>query len=221
MLFDCPKHCDPTPLVEELRETRPSLFKHTINHQKSVFDPLHQLTLPRGNERDSDSSENESPSKGSADVWRSSRKIEIRLSDEILMTQACYFDLMDDLTSHEPEQAGMLFGPSNQEGLITHYCPDLAGTGTPTTFKLDADFMNQKIRVFKDAEMSLQGIVHSHPPYVDRLSGGDLDYLRMLIGRPKNAELEFIFMPIVCGRRFIPYLVLPDLRVLSPKICLV
>ena len=118
MLFDCPKHCDPTPLVEELRETRPSLFNHTVNHQLSEFDTLRQLTLPRGNERDSDSSEDESPPNGSADVWRSSRKIEIRLSDEILMTQACYFDLMDDLTSHEPEQAGMLFGPSNQEGLI-------------------------------------------------------------------------------------------------------
>lgn len=140
---------------------------------------------------------------------------------EIRMTCPCYFELMQDLTGKQPEQAGLMFGPVNDDSLVTHYVPENEGMGTLVTFTINGDFVNRQIRRFKAAELDLKGIVHSHPPYFNQLSGGDLRYLRRLLGKPKNRGTEAIFMPIVCGNRFIPFLVDSEINVTRPRLELV
>lgn len=140
---------------------------------------------------------------------------------EMRMTYASYFELMLDLTGKRPEQAGLMFGPTNEESLVTHYVPENEGVGTSVTFTIDGDFVNRQIRRFKAVDIELKGIVHSHPPYFNRLSDGDLRYLRQLLGKPQNREAQVVFMPIVCSNRFIPFLVDSSINVSRPRFELV
>lgn len=139
----------------------------------------------------------------------------------IHMTQSCFLELMFELCSRPPEQAGMLFGPSNDKSLITHFCRDEKGVGTSVKFTIDANFVNEKIRCFKAVDMEMKGIVHSHPTYINRLSSGDLAYLDRLLNNPKNRHEEMIFMPIVCQNRMFPYIVDQSLNVTEPRLQLV
>ena len=140
---------------------------------------------------------------------------------EVRMTQPCYLELMAELAGKPPEKAGMLFGPTNDKSLITHFCPDEDGQSTSITFTIDGDFVNKKIRLFKEVDMEMKGIAHSHPAYFDRLSSGDLAYLDRLLGNPKNRNIGRIYMPIVCNRRMFHFLVDDCLNINIPHFQLV
>ena len=196
-----------------------ALYPHSINHGHSKMDLL-DATVPKSPRRavlGQESPPENFLKKDDGDEGEDQSPLSL---PEILMTQGCFRDLMSDLTGSVPERAGMLFGPENQEGLIVAYCPDEMGKGTPTSFSLNGEFINSKIRDFSKAGMSLRGFVHSHPPLCTQLSGGDLEYVSGLIAKPENT-VDYVFMPIVCKDRFLPFIVDENLSVFSPQVSLV
>ena len=121
------------------------------------------------------------------------------------MTQSAYHDMRDYLLAHEPEVAGLLLGPAKDDVLVTHFVPDSEGVGTPTSFSLNAPFLNQTLKQAKLAGLNAKGLAHLHPVGVPQPSYGDLAYLERLFRMPANAAAQQCFMPVVCDGRVYPY----------------
>ncbi|HUY90318.1 MAG TPA: Mov34/MPN/PAD-1 family protein [Pirellulales bacterium] len=121
------------------------------------------------------------------------------------ITQPALRDMMDYLLAREPESAGLLLGPTNDDLLITHFVPDRTGRGTISSFELGAPELNRVLKLMKPAGITGKGIGHSHPAGITSPSHGDLIYLRRVFGLPSNAGAAQFYMPIVCGGRLYPY----------------
>ena len=121
------------------------------------------------------------------------------------ITQSAYRDMLDYLRSREPEAAGLLLGPVDDDLLVTHFQPDEDGHGTSASFHINAPGLNRTLNRVKPAGMNGKGLAHSHPRGVIQPSYGDLMYLQKLFGLPANAAADQCFMPIVCDRRVYPY----------------
>jgi proteasome lid subunit RPN8/RPN11 len=121
------------------------------------------------------------------------------------ITQPALIAMMDYLLSREPESAGMLLGPADDDQLITHFVPDRTGRGTSASFELGTDELNAVLKRMKPAGINCKGISHTHPLGVPSPSQGDLNYLRRVFGLPTNTEAAQFYLPIVCGGRLYPY----------------
>ncbi len=218
MDYDIPRDYKPlAAIVRSVGDMRP-LFNHSLNH---TADRRAISGSEKQKQNNKAPMQEKSPCRALIvrPPFRIKTKTEPAVS--IRMTQPCFLEMMMELTSKPPEQAGMLFGPINDRSLITHFCLDENGIGTPATFTIDADFVNRKIQQFKQVDMEMKGIAHSHPGYFNRLSGGDLAYLDRLLGNPKNRGTEMIFMPIICHDRMYPYIVDEALNIIQPVFQLV
>lgn len=121
------------------------------------------------------------------------------------ITQSALRHAMDYLVAREPESAGLLLGPADDDLLITHFVPDLTGRGTPASFELGTAELNDMLKRMKPAGINCKGIVHSHPAGITSPSHGDLAYLRRVFRLPTNAEAGQFYMPILCGGRLYSY----------------
>lgn len=121
------------------------------------------------------------------------------------ITQPALRQMMDYLLARDPESAGMLLGPADDDLLITHFVPDRTGRGTSASFELGTDELNDVLKLTKPAGINCKGIGHTHPVGVPSPSHGDLIYLRRVFGLPTNADAAQFYMPIVCGGRLYPY----------------
>ena len=121
------------------------------------------------------------------------------------ITQPALRHMMDYLLAREPESAGMLLGPADDDLLITHFVPDRTGRGTSTSFELGTAELNDLLKLTKSAGINCKGISHTHPIGAPSPSHGDLIYLRRIFGLPTNADAAQFYMPIICGRRLYPY----------------
>ena len=121
------------------------------------------------------------------------------------ITQPALRDMLDYLLAREPESAGLLLGPTNDDLLITHFVPDRTGRGTSASFELGTDELNDMLKRAKPAGINCKGIGHSHPAGISSPSHGDLIYLQRVFGLPTNADTAQFYMPIVCGGRLYPY----------------
>jgi proteasome lid subunit RPN8/RPN11 len=121
------------------------------------------------------------------------------------ITQPALRDMLGYLLAREPESAGLLLGPTNDDLLITHFVPDRTGRGTSASFELGTDELNDVLKRMKPAGINCKGIGHSHPAGISSPSHGDLIYLRRVFGLPSNADAAQFYMPIVCGGRLYPY----------------
>jgi proteasome lid subunit RPN8/RPN11 len=138
----------------------------------------------------------------------------------LLMSDAAYEQCFDELASREPEFACVLLGPVGHRS-VTHIVPDTTGEGTPTEFRIGARRINEILRQHVPLGLEAKGFAHSHPSGCDRLSGGDLTYVRRLFANPKN-DITEIHMPIVVDGRFLPFAVRRDRpgRVLESELVL-
>ncbi len=127
------------------------------------------------------------------------------VSPVMKITQPALHSLLDYLLTCEPEAAGLLVGPKNDDVLVTDFVPDLTGRGTPGSFELGTDALNDLLKRIKPAGINCKGIAHSHPAGIAAPSHGDLIYLRRIFGLPGNSAAVQFYMPIVCGGRLYPY----------------
>ena len=125
------------------------------------------------------------------------------------LTQSVYWEILDDLSEETftREKAGILLGPTAEDDLVTHYVPDEKGSGTRSSFTLDAKSLNKILQRYKEVKLNCKGVVHAHPPGVLRPSVPDLQYVAKLFSNPKNKEATQVMLPIVCNGRFYPYLI--------------
>ncbi|HEY5315375.1 MAG TPA: Mov34/MPN/PAD-1 family protein [Pirellulales bacterium] len=121
------------------------------------------------------------------------------------ITQPALWDMMDYLLDREPESAGLLLGPTNDDLLITNFLPDRTGRGTSSSFELGTNELNNVLKRMKPAGITCKGIGHSHPVGSTSPSHGDLVYLRRVFDLPTNADAAQFYMPIVSGGRLYPY----------------
>jgi len=121
------------------------------------------------------------------------------------ITQSAYRGILDYFLSREPEAAGILLGPVQDDQVITHFLPDEDGDATSVSFHLNAPGVNRTLKRVKPAGLNGKGLIHSHLPGITQPSGGDIAYMRQLFGMPANATAQQCFLPIVCDRRVYPY----------------
>jgi proteasome lid subunit RPN8/RPN11 len=121
------------------------------------------------------------------------------------ISQSAYRETLDYLLARQPEAAGILLGPVQDDPLVTHFVPDSQGTGTAVSFQINATALNRTLKRVRPAGLNCKGLVHSHPAGIVQPSHGDLIYLQKLFVLPANAAAQQCFMPIVCDRRVYPY----------------
>ena len=124
------------------------------------------------------------------------------------MTHTAYDQAVAALASRAPEFAVFLIGPCNHPA-VTHIIPDTTGQGTPGSFRVGAKRPNEVLRQYVPLGLEGKGFWHSHPVGCERLSEGDLAFVRTLFANPKNDAHE-ILMPISSGGQVFPFVVRRD-----------
>ena len=139
---------------------------------------------------------------------------------QMKITQTAFLDAMSHMLSRDPEVAGILIGPMNDDSLVTRFISDSEGRGTPVTFELNSVHLNRLLKELKPAGLGCKGIIHSHPAGYPQPSYGDVHYFQTLFGRAANSATTYIYTPIVCDGRMFPD-VFTRGRVFSARLVLV
>jgi molybdopterin/thiamine biosynthesis adenylyltransferase/proteasome lid subunit RPN8/RPN11 len=122
-------------------------------------------------------------------------------------------DLEREIAAHPPERGGALLGP-RQRPLVTRFLPDpeaaTSGASYAPSRALDAGVKALE----REEGLELKGVVHSHPPGLDRPSAQDARelaeglrrnghmpcYLAPIVTRGAAAELEEHELPLPSGK---------------------
>ena len=118
--------------------------------------------------------------------------------------------IMCTIGAHPPETGGILLGPIGGND-ITGFYFDATAACSGATYSPDHMTLRRKMKEeWLPAGLDMKGFVHSHPGSFDRLSDGDLTYIRRLL--EKNPDMSFFAAPIVIPRAFRlqPIIVLAD-----------
>lgn len=134
----------------------------------------------------------------------------------ILMARTAYEHGMRDLGGREPEAGGLLVGPKGHRS-VTHFVPDSSGTSRPDSFTWDHASLNLILRRYRELGLDAKGFWHSHPPGFDRLSDGDLAFVRRVVLTPGN-DVEEVLMPVYEAGTCHPFIVYPDLRAVRARL---
>jgi proteasome lid subunit RPN8/RPN11 len=99
-----------------------------------------------------------------------------------------------------PETGGILLGPIGSND-ITDFYFDSHALCSGATYTPDHVTLRHKMKEeWLPSGLDMKGFVHSHPGSFDRLSDGDLVYIRRLLDR--NPDMRFFAAPIVIPRSF-------------------
>jgi hypothetical protein len=128
----------------------------------------------------------------------------------IVMTRDVRCQIMCTIATRRPEAGGILLGPIGSMD-VTAYHFDSTATTSTSTYTPDHIALRRKMQeLWIPSGIDMKGLVHSHPGRFDRLSGGDMIYIRRLL--EKNPDLSFFIAPIVIPQEFRiqPIIVLAD-----------
>lgn len=128
----------------------------------------------------------------------------------IWMCRHVHCEVMCTIGARRPETGGILLGPIGSND-ITHFYFDETASCSGATYSPDHITLRRKMKeVWLPARVDMKGFVHSHPGGFDRLSDGDLVYIRRLL--EKNPDMSVFSAPIVIphGFRMRAIVVLPD-----------
>ena len=99
------------------------------------------------------------------------------------------------IAGKRPETGGILLGPINSDD-ITDFYFDNTALSTGATYSPDHVTLNRRMKEeWMPCGIDMKGFVHSHPRGVDRLSAGDLTYIRRLL--EVNDDMDVFAAPIV------------------------
>jgi proteasome lid subunit RPN8/RPN11 len=133
----------------------------------------------------------------------------IEMANIRIKRQALY-QLMHQLCDKPIESGGILLGPAGTRD-ITHFYFDQGAACTGSSYSPDYRTLNRKLREeWEPAGLQLRGFVHSHPGSLDRLTDGDMNYIKRLL--TKNCDMNTFIAPIVLPNQHAihPYVVSRD-----------
>lgn len=110
------------------------------------------------------------------------------------MTHEAYFAMLNYIGSRHAETGGILFGYED-DFVIRKFIPDAFASTTKSSYTMNTDFINKKIReLWENEKLSLLGIVHSHPNGHKSLSFPDRKYFSDLM---TYIGLDTFYTPII------------------------
>jgi len=118
----------------------------------------------------------------------------------ICMSRRVHCAIMCSIGAQRPETGGILLGPAGSND-ITDFYFDATASCSGATYTPDHITLRRKMKEdWLPAGLDMKGFVHSHPGGFDRLSCGDLVYIRRLL--EKNPDMPFFAAPIVIPQAF-------------------
>ena len=118
----------------------------------------------------------------------------------IRMSRHVRCQIMCTIGTRRPETGGILLGPVGSND-ITDFYFDSTALCSGATYTPDHITLRRKMKeIWLPAGLDMKGVVHSHPGGFDRLSGGDLLYIRRLLER--NPDMDLFAAPIVIPESF-------------------
>jgi len=118
----------------------------------------------------------------------------------ISMSRHVHCQIMCTIGARRPETGGILLGPIDSQD-ITDFYFDATALCSGITYTPDHVTLRRKMQdEWLPSGRDMKGFVHSHPGQFDRLSEGDLVYIRRLLER--NPDLSFFAAPIIIPRAF-------------------
>lgn len=113
----------------------------------------------------------------------------------IKMHHEAYKKIMNSICSRPAESGGILLGPIGTNE-VTDFYFDHGANCTGATYSPDHVTLNRKMKEeWLPAGIDMKGFVHSHPGHLDRLTSGDLSYIKRLL--KKNTDMDMFIAPIV------------------------
>jgi proteasome lid subunit RPN8/RPN11 len=123
-----------------------------------------------------------------------------RPAPPLTMTARVRCRIMCTIGARRPETGGILLGPVGRND-ITDFYFDATGACSGATYSPDHVTLRRKMRdEWLPAGLDMKGFVHSHPGGFDRLSHGDLVYIRRLLA--KNPDMSVFAAPIIIPEAF-------------------
>lgn len=118
----------------------------------------------------------------------------------IWMSHSVFCQIMSSIGARLPESGGILLGPIGSNH-ITAFHFDGTASCSGVTYTPDHVTLSKLMdRIWLPAGVDMKGFVHSHPGNFDRLSEGDMSYIRRLLD--SNTDLNFFAAPIVIPNQF-------------------
>jgi hypothetical protein len=118
----------------------------------------------------------------------------------IRINRKAFYELMHKLSSRPAESGGILLGPVGTND-ITHFYFDRGGACTGGSYSPDYITLNRKMREeWLPAGLDMKGFAHSHPGSLDRLTAGDMSYIKKLLS--KNPDMNMFVAPIVLPNQY-------------------
>lgn len=118
----------------------------------------------------------------------------------ICMSRHVHCQIMSTIGALRPETGGILLGPVNGND-ITDFYFDTTARCSGATYTPDHVTLRRRMKeIWLPAGLDMKGFVHSHPGGFDRLSSGDMVYIRRLLD--KNPDMSMFAAPIVIPESF-------------------
>jgi proteasome lid subunit RPN8/RPN11 len=118
----------------------------------------------------------------------------------IWMNRRVLCQIMCTIGARRPETGGILLGPIGSS-FITAFHFDGTASCSTVTYSPDHITLRRMMQdVWLPAGVDMKGFVHSHPGSFDRLSEGDMIYIRRLL--EKNLDMTVFAAPIVVPGAF-------------------
>lgn len=109
--------------------------------------------------------------------------------------ESAFNEIINYIGSRPAESGGMLFGRED-DYVITRFVPDSTASTTRATYTINAEAINPIIqKLWKEEQLSLIGIVHSHPRGFGMLSAPDMAYFSDLLRN--MMKREHFYTPLV------------------------
>ncbi|HEX3355754.1 MAG TPA: Mov34/MPN/PAD-1 family protein [Tepidisphaeraceae bacterium] len=118
----------------------------------------------------------------------------------VIMRHQVLCQIMNTIAARPAETGGILLGPIESE-VIDDYYFDATADCSQVTYSPDYLTLRKKMKEdWIPGGRDMKGFVHSHPDALDRLSGGDLEYIRRLL--KSNPDMQQFVAPIVIPSQF-------------------
>jgi len=118
----------------------------------------------------------------------------------INMARTAFDKMMSAICSRPAESGGLLLGPIDSND-VTDFFFDANGNVSGISYSPDCATLRHKLKTeWMPAGTDYKGFAHSHPRTSERLSPGDMAYIRKLL--VINPEMELFIAPIIIPSEF-------------------